>query len=209
MRRCVVVGGAGIANLPFIKKQIRMDDYFIFCDGGLSHVERLGVQPDLIVGDFDSHVNPHWPIETIVLPCEKDDTDTGFAVKTALARGFSEFLFLGATGGRLDHTLGNLALLLFLHDRGKKAYLADDFSLVSVAGKEPVSIESDCAYFSLLCISGTARGVQIENAKYPLSNATIDCSNPYGVSNEVLPGKTAVVRVTEGNLLLIKVYQVL
>lgn len=39
------------------------------------------------MGDFDSHNNPNLDVETIVLPCEKDDTDTVFAVKEALKRG--------------------------------------------------------------------------------------------------------------------------
>ena len=60
--------------------------------------------------------------ETIVLPCEKDDTDTVFAVKEALKRGFQDFLLIGVIGGRLDHTLGNVSLLLMLDAHGRSRY---------------------------------------------------------------------------------------
>ena len=106
MRRCVIIGGAGIENTEAVRACLREDDFNIFCDSGLRHREALGIQPDLIVGDFDSHPNPHLDTETIVLPCEKDDTDTVFAVKEALRRGFEDFLLIGVVGARLDTRWG-------------------------------------------------------------------------------------------------------
>ena len=89
-KRCVIVGGADIGDYARVKQYLRADDAIAFCDSGLKHMEALGVKPALIVGDFDSHCNPHLDVETIVLPCEKDDTDTVFAVKTMVQRGRSE-----------------------------------------------------------------------------------------------------------------------
>ena len=96
MRRCVIVGGAPIARPEELRQYLRADDFFLYCDCGLRHVDALGRAPDLIVGDFDSFDNPHAAAETIVLPREKDDTDTFFAVKEALRRGFEDFLLIGA-----------------------------------------------------------------------------------------------------------------
>lgn len=205
MRRCVIIGGADIGRYSHIRSYLRQNDFYICCDSGLKHREGLGIVPDLIVGDFDSHVNPHLDVETITLPREKDDTDTAFAVKEALRRGFQDFLLVGIIGGRLDHTLGNLSLLLLLDGQGKKAAALDDFSELEVVSDRPVQINDQYAYFSLLNISGTARGITIKNAKYPLSEAEITCEYQYGVSNEVLPGKIAVVTVEQGRLLLFKV----
>lgn len=207
MNRCVVIGGAEIRDYAFARAQLRPGDFCIFCDSGLNHRERLNASPDLIVGDFDSHPRPDLPVETIALPCEKDDTDTVYAVKEAVRRGFEDFLLLGAVGGRLDHTLGNLSILLMLHARGLRARLADDYSIMEIAAQTPVEIPDDCAFFSLLNICGTARGVCIRDAKYPLENAQIDCTYQYGISNEVLPGRVARVSVAEGNLLLVRVYK--
>lgn len=206
-RRCVIVGGADINSCGAVRRYLREDDFNIFCDCGLAHREALGIQPHLIVGDFDSFPNPHWEVETIVLPCEKDDTDTVFAAKEAVKRGFEDFLLIGAVGGRLDHTLGNLSILLMLHAQGKRALLVDDHSEMEIVSREPAYIDDSFPFFSLLNISGTARGVTIENAKYPLQHAEIQCTYQYGVSNEALPGQRARVSVAEGELLLIKVRQ--
>lgn len=204
MKRCVIVGGADINNYDYIRGRLCADDYIVFCDSGLRHLEPLQVKPSLIVGDFDSHDNPYLDVETIVLPCEKDDTDTVFAVKEAIKRGFDDFLLIGVVGARLDHTLGNVSILLYLDSLGKKGKIVDDYSEMEIVSNEPACVNDSFAYFSLLNISGTAKGITIENAKYLLDNAEITCEYQYGVSNEVTPGMTAKVTVKEGKLLLIK-----
>lgn len=111
MKRCVIVGGADINNYDYVRSRLCADDYIVFCDSGLKHLDALQVRPGLIVGDFDSHDNLHLDIETIVLPCEKDDTDTVFAVKEAIKRGFDDFLFIGVVGARLTtHSVTCLSL---------------------------------------------------------------------------------------------------
>ena len=205
MKRCVIVGGADIQNYAFIREKLCADDYVVFCDSGLKHLEHLQVLPSLIVGDFDSHENPHLDVETIVLPCEKDDTDTVYAVKEAINRGFDDFLLIGVVGARLDHTLGNVSILLYLDSLGKKGSIIDDYSEMEIVSDEPVSICDQYSFFSLLNITGCAKGITITGAKYPLDGGEITCEYQYGISNEVLPGKTAQVAVASGKLLLIKV----
>lgn len=206
MKRCIIVGGADISNYDRINAQIRSNDFVIFCDSGLKHVEKLAAKPSLIVGDFDSHENPHLDVETIVLPCEKDDTDTVFALKEAIERGYTEFLLIGVIGARLDHTLGNVYILEYLNELALKGKIIDDYSEMEIVSKEPAYIDDSYAYFSLLNISGTAKGITIENAKYPLDNAEITCEYQYGISNEVLIGHTAIIKVNTGRVLLVKVF---
>ncbi len=205
LRRCVIVGGADINNYDFIRENLSEDDYVIFCDSGLKHLENLQVKPSLIVGDFDSFENPHLDVETIVLPCEKDDTDTVFAIKEAVQRGFENFLLIGVVGARLDHTLGNVSILFYLHSLGKKGSIIDDYSEMEIVTDSPVYISDDYSFFSLLNITGYAKGITITKAKYPLEDAEISYEYQYGVSNEVLPGEKAAVSVKEGKLLLIKI----
>ena len=111
------------------------------------------------------------------------------------------------TGGRLDHTIGNLSLLLWLDSQGKTALMADDYSDMQIVSRDKVQIQDSAPYFSLLNISGIARGIEITGARYPLSGGEISCDYQYGISNEVLPGKTAAVSLKEGRLLLIRVYR--
>ena len=122
-----------------------------------------------------------------------------------LSHGFEEFLLVGVIGARLDHTLANLSILLMLDTAGKSAKAVDDYSEMEIVSSGPAFIEDTYSFFSLLNITGEAEGVTIENAKYPLENAAIECDYQYAVSNEVLPGKVARVSVAKGRLLLIKV----
>ena len=205
MRRCVIIGGAEITRYDQVKSYLSTGDYAIYCDSGLRHREALELAPDLIVGDFDSHPDPRLPVETITLPREKDDTDTVYAVKEALKRGFEDFLLLGVVGGRLDHSLGNVSILLYLDALGKRGLIVDDYSEMEIVSRQEAEVGPEFPYFSLLNISGTARRITLENAKYPLKDAEIRCDYQYGVSNEPLPGKTARICLKEGQLLLIRV----
>lgn len=205
MKSCVIIGGAPINDYERIKKYISHKDYFIFCDSGLKHADKLNIKPSLIIGDFDSYEEPETDIETIVLPCEKDDTDTFFAVKEALKRGFEIFTIIGAVGGRLDHSLGNISMLLYLYNQNKKAVLIDDYSVMNIVGNEPEYINKDFLYFSLLNVDGDAKGINIENAKYPLKNATVNCEYSYCVSNELINDEPAKVYINDGKMLLVKI----
>ena len=184
MRRCVIVGGAEIRTYDRVRQYFRPDDFFIYCDCGLRHQKALGAEPDLIVGDFDSHEKPETDRETIVLPVKKDDTDTVFAAKEAMRRGFY--------------------LLVMLREQGKRALLVDDYSEMELVGAEKVEIPERFPFYSLVNITGTARGITETGCKFPLDNGEIHCGYQYGTSNEVLPGQIAVVSVKEGLLLLIK-----
>lgn len=221
MKRCVIVGGAPIENYDRIKGYLRDDDFIIYCDCGLKHKERLEAKPDLIVGDFDSYeksklggisinmenatATDEDSSEVIELCPVKDDTDTSHAVTVALERGFEDFLLVGMTGRRMDHTLGNVYILHRLDELNKKALMVDDYSEMSIVNRETVSIDDSMPFFSLINITGKASGITIKNAKYPLENSEIvQIHNDLGVSNEVLPGMMASISVKEGKLLLIR-----
>ena len=205
MKRCVIIGGAEIKRYDIIKAYLRDDDFNIFCDSGLYHKDSLNIEANLIVGDFDSHPRPEGECETIILPREKDDTDTVFAAKEAMQRGFCDFLLIGVCGGRLDHTLGNVSILLMLHASGFDGKIVDDFSEMEILDKTTKYIDDTFPYFSLLNIDGVCRGVVERNVKFPLEDAEITAEYQYGISNEVLLGKVAEVSVNDGRALLIKV----
>ena len=206
MKRCVIIGGAEIRNYESLRKYFTHDDFFIYCDCGLKHEKYLGHAPDLIIGDFDSHERPeNAECEVIVLPVVKDDTDTIYAVKEAMKRGFDDFVLIGSTGGRIDHTLGNIYALLMLANAGRHAEIIDDCSRTRIiSAGETVHIKYGCKFFSLINITGVAKGIKIRNAKFNLEDSEIKSEYQYGISNEVLSRENdAEVYLREGNLLLV------
>ena len=205
MKRYIIVGGAPINDYESIKKHLRDDDFFAVCDCGLRHIDKIDITPDLIIGDFDSFEKPDTDKELIALPREKDDTDTFFAAKEGVKRGFDEFLLLGVIGGRLDHSIGNISILLYLEALGLTAKAVDDYSEIEIISDKTAYIESKFRYFSLLNITGVAKGITIKNAKFPLENGEITYEYQYGISNETVNNSPAEVLVKEGKLLLVKV----
>ena len=78
--RCVIFGAAKIQNYEQIKKNLLPDDFFVFCDGGLAHSKELKIEPDLIVGDFDSFEKPDTNSETTISysPSPRNNFTTSF-----------------------------------------------------------------------------------------------------------------------------------
>ena len=186
MKRCVIFGAAEIKNYEKVRKHILPDDFIICADGGLYHTDELNIKPDLIVGDFDSYkgVMP-TDIETIRLSTKKDDTDTVFAAREGIKRGYTDFLVFGVIGGRLDHTLGNVYLLEFLNEAGASGKIVDDFSemFLIIDGSARI-YKGEHSYFSVIAVNGKADGVTISGAVFPLTDYTMLPSYQVGISNE-------------------------
>lgn len=101
----------------------RAGDYVIAADGGYRSLKARGIEPDFVMGDFDSlgYRPDHPNVETH--PVMKDDTDLGLAVRWALAHGHRRFVIAGALGGRLDQTIASLQTLRGLTDAGAQGWL--------------------------------------------------------------------------------------
>lgn len=155
---------------------------------------------------FDpNELGKKYDCEIIALPREKDDTDSMYAIKECIKRGFDELVILGAIGGRMDHTLVNLYALKFIYDSGVKASIIDDYEQITLLGPSDTTyISREFAYFSLIAIAGEAQGVTIKNAKYNLDNGTITPAYQYASSNEVAEGcESACVTLKSGVLAVI------
>lgn len=208
MARWVIVGGADVNNYDAVKSFLKDDDFMVYCDCGLKHMEALERPADLVLGDFDSHPKPHTAVETIVLPVEKDDTDSVFAAKEGIRRGYSDIVLVGAVGGTLDHTMANISILLWLDEMGANAVLIDDYSQMEIvsSGKSAL-VEDTYDKFSVVAMTPEVTGVYISDAKYTLDDGVIQMSYQYAVRNEPIPGKTARVTVGYGKALLIKIWK--
>lgn len=174
----------------------------IAADGGLRHVEALGLIPDVILGDFDSL--GYVPQKANVFPVEKDDTDAMLAVKKGLALGYQEFFLYGCLeGSRLDHTIATFQTLQYLVSCGGTGYAVGKDYIVSVLENGTLEFKPECTgILSVFCMGKPAEGVTLEGLQYPLQNGILTAEHPLGVSNHFL-GKTATVSVKQGSLLLL------
>jgi len=138
----------------------------------------------------------------IVVPKEKDDTDTLLAVKKGIERGADRFKIFGGTGGRLDHTIANLQALLYIRSRGLCGYLYDEEFVYTAIKNESITLEGkEGNIFSVFCFRATARGVNVKNAKYEVEDAEISADFPLGISN-AFTKKPLEISVSDGSLII-------
>lgn len=186
-RRCLICASGPVGDPEALRPLLRPDDWVVAADGGVRLARRLSLSPDLIVADFDSSAEQEHKetVPVAVLPVKKNDTDTMAAARLALDRGFREFLILGGTGGRLDHTVANFAVLAFLCGQGARAVLADEHGWTEMVlpGKHRVEAVPGMK-LSLLPYGGPVSGLWVKNAEYELENAMLTPDFPLGVSNE-------------------------
>ena len=179
---------------------MQADELIIAADGGLQHLNKLGLQPTVILGDFDSL--GYVPADARVFPVEKDDTDSMLALRHGLEQGCSRFILYGALDGpRHDHTVANYQALRFLADRGATGYLVGKESIVTVIKNSKLVFPAGSGIFSAFCMGADARGVTLRGFQYGLENATLTGSFPLAVSNHFV-GTPATVEVTDGTLLV-------
>ena len=199
MASCIIVCAGGFDG--FLTKP-QTGDYILAADGGYAHLQKLGISPHGIIGDFDSL--GYIPENAQVFPVEKDDTDAMLAVKKGLELGYGEFYLYGCLDGpRLDHTIAIFQTLQYIASRGGVGYAIGKDYIATVLQNGALEFSKDCAgVISVFCMGAPARGVTLENLQYPLENGRLTPDYPLGVSNHFI-GKPARVSVETGSLLLL------
>ncbi|MBQ5317582.1 MAG: thiamine diphosphokinase [Oscillospiraceae bacterium] len=177
--------------------------YIIAADNGYSLLKRMNIQPDLLLGDFDS-LHEDFPdnCKIIHLPAEKDDTDTMYAVRKALSDGYTDITIAASIGGRLDHTFANIQTLAYIINNGGQGKLLgeDDFVQLLNPGKY-IFPKINNMYFSVFSYSQTSV-ITTLGTKYNLTNYTLTNNFPLGVSNEIIDDN-CILNVYEGQILII------
>ena len=180
------------------------DDFIIAADGGYDSLTRHGYTPNMLVGDFDS-ITQQIPdgIQLAKHPMEKDATDMFLAYMEGAKKGYTDFVMLGATGGRLDHTYANISLLLYAKERGHNITIMDEKNIILCLKNESITLSGNIgASFSVFAIGSVANGVSISGSKYEVENVALSPDFPLGVSNE-FTDTDARISVKDGALLVI------
>lgn len=199
MDSCIVFCAGGFSNLL---EPIDPSDYILAADGGLKYVQSLGLQPDSILGDFDSL--GYVPEAAKCFPVEKDDTDAMLAARHGLQLGYRRFvLYGGLDGPRLDHTVANFQTLQFLAERGAECYLIGLTCIATVIKNARITFSPYAdGIVSVFCMGKDATGVSLSGLKYPLDNACLTAGFPLGVSNH-FTGIPSDISVKDGSLLVL------
>lgn len=207
--KAIVLSGGNPPSYDLIKEEMRDCNILISADSGANILYKYGIKPNVMLGDFDSidkKILKYYENENVTIekfPAEKDFTDSYGALEKAVELGAKEIGFLGCTGSRIDHMLGNIGLLLTCLQLGVKCYIRDENNLIRLVDK-PITIEKGgYTYFSLIGYGGGGKSITIKGAKYPLKDYNLKLGESLGVSNEIVEDK-ATISFKEGLLLVIQ-----
>lgn len=191
-----------------VRAQLTQDDIFVAVDGGLNHLESLGLTPHMIIGDLDSadpdliQAYRSQDVEIRAFPTDKNETDLELALDVALDLPPATIWVVAALGGRLDQTLANIFLLT------RPDLSESDIRLVD--GRTEIFLVRDSAAIhgkvgqrvSLLPLNGPVTGIHTEGLKYPLENENLYPDKTRGISNH-MTSPTARISLQSGSLLCI------
>ncbi len=208
MKRIVIFANGELPDINKVRTLLRTDDHIICADGGTRHALALGLRPNLVIGDMDSINEDQWReleqagVAIEMFPRDKNETDLELAILRAVELEPKEIVIVAALGGRLDQTLGNMALLTDIRllsldirfdDGAEEIFFCRDQAEVRGRSGDIVS---------LIPWQGEVTGVQTENLKWKLDSETLYSDKTRGISNEMTADVTSI-KISTGLLLIV------
>lgn len=200
MNTCYIFGGGDFDGFFDL---IDEDDFVIGADKGYDYLKSLEINPNLIIGDFDSSKEPDFK-EKIKLNPEKDMTDTYAAIEEGIKKGYKNFIVYGGLGGRLSHSLANIKIAQDFKKRGVDICFKSKYQkvfLVKDSFQQKFTEDKDY-YVSVFSLVDTSYGLSIKGLKYELSDFDLKMEDHLGVSNETV-GSDFEIALKDGLLLVV------
>lgn len=205
MRRVIIFVNGNLSDLSRAKKIITKEDCLIAADGGVKHILKLGLIPNVVIGDLDSTPLPiqkkleRYDIEWVKYPIKKDKTDFELVIDYCLEKKFKEIIIFGIFGDRIDHLLANIFLLVKVQTENKS------IKIKIIEGKKEIYILNNKITIngnigdevSIIPVSEKLVGITTEGLEYPLDNGQIIFGSTRGISN-VMNKKIARISVKKG-----------
>ncbi len=210
MARALVFVNGWIKDYAAVHSLVRPEDTIVAVDGGLNHLDLLGLTPNFLIGDLDS-VDPNRikiletaGIRLVRFQRDKDETDLELALRTSEVLAADQIIIIAALGGRLDQTLSNIALLMRPELMGKEVRLEDGCTEVFLIRSAGTIQGEPGDTVSLIPVSTPVTDVKTDGLMYPLKYETLYPDRTRGISN-VLLGDGATVQTRNGILLCVHI----
>jgi thiamine pyrophosphokinase len=208
-KRIIIFANGELPDKEKARALLHDDDFIIAADGGTRHALVLDLVPNVIVGDLDSlpenFKTSAFDGEIVLYPKDKNETDLELAIQHALTLNSQEITIIAALGGRLDQTLGNIALIndpFIIHHSSFTISLDDGLEEVFFCRKQVQVNGASGDTVSLIPWQGEVTGIITTGLNWPLQNETLYPHKTRGISNE-MTGKVATVQIKSGLLLIV------
>jgi thiamine pyrophosphokinase len=206
--RAIVVSGGTAPSKKLLLSYLKEDDFLIGVDKGCNCLYNYGLKPNLILGDFDSVDKvviksfKENGIEVLEFNPEKDYTDSELGYIKAKENGADEILFFGATGSRIDHSLGNIGILLKALRENIKLEIIDDHNRIFLIDSKATIKGGYGDLISFHALSDVVKNIDIKNAKYELRGYDMKLLEPRAICNEFL-NKDIEISFDSGTIMVI------
>jgi thiamine pyrophosphokinase len=209
----VIISGGSITDPEFLKRAIEDagSPVIVCADGAARHLRFTDIVPSVIIGDMDSideeslRYFDERGATILRYSRQKDETDTQLALEYALQLRPGEIIIFGALGGRIDHTLANIYLLVMAARENVPAKIIDETCELFMVTESCVIEGARGQTVSLLPVSSTVTGIKLEGFEYLLTDGTMEPGIPYGISNRLM-AEEGRISVKTGCLLVIRYF---
>lgn len=203
-----IISGGTAPSKKLLVEYLEKVDFIIAADKGSECLYNYDIIPNLLVGDFDSankqilDAIKKTTEEVLEFPPEKDYTDTEIAIIEALKRGAKNIYLFGATGSRIDHTLGNIGLLLSTKKKGAHLEIIDDNNRIYLSDKKMKLFGKCGENIGFHALSDKVKSFNIKGAKYNLEDYDMNLLDPRAICNEFVDTPIEI-SYEEGELLIL------
>ncbi|WP_160690298.1 thiamine diphosphokinase [Clostridium sp. C2-6-12] len=187
-----IISGGNPPSEKLLRDYLSRVNFVIAADKGCECLYNYNIIPDLLIGDFDSANKEilnkaRLKIKEILeFPPEKDYTDTEIALMEAVKRGAEKIYLFGATGTRMDHTLGNIGLLLIAKEKGIDLEIIDDNNRIYLGHNKMILHGSYGDNISFHALSDKVTNLEIIGGKYILESYDMSLLAPRAICNEFI-----------------------
>jgi len=205
-KRALVIANGEPPKKQLLQSLARESGVVICADGGANTALKFGILPDAIVGDLDSiHAEALVKFHKVPTYEDRDDesTDLEKAIAWALKQKYDHIVVIGASGRRIDHSVGNLGVLPKFYPDAVIRFIDDLGELVYV-GRGITFDAKRSDVISLIPLS-RCEGITTQGLKYALDDEALELGVREGTSNVVV-NTPVTIKVQKGHLLLYKLF---
>lgn len=213
MTKVIICAGGPKVELMSFSAYRQQEVVYIGADRGAIHLLEAGIIPTEAVGDFDSVSQAEYEkirarvkrVDTF--QSEKDETDTELAVERALLYNPTEVIITGVTGGRLDHMMSAIQLLLRFQEQSKAVRFSiqnqqNEFSIL-FSGTHKIIKNPQFNYISLFSLRDHVENVSLSGFRYDVADEKIGLGATKFTSNELL-NETGTISFSDGICLVVR-----
>jgi thiamine pyrophosphokinase len=207
--KVIIISGGYPPTKEILRRELEESSFLICADSGGNCLYQYNIIPNYLIGDFDSidrNALEFFSQKDCLIeryPVEKNYTDTELAVIKAEQLGAKKIVFLGCTGTRLDHTLGNIGLLHKCLNNNIEAYIKDSNNSITMVNHSLTLKGKPGDKFSLFAYKNPIENLTILGAKYNLNRYNLKIGDGLTISNEFMQSEV-IINFDSGNLIIVQ-----